>query len=89
MKTYFENVPTVSQVDFADIAEKFSEETSTEQVGLLRELFQALRYKCGDDYKFQSQLCYIAREINLRNYKQLKETIETLNEFLNEDKNDN
>lgn len=82
MKTHFDNVPVVAKVDFVDIAEGFAEETSVEQAELLYELFAALRFKCGDNYKYQNQLYYISKEVKLRNLKLFKTTIETLAEFL-------
>lgn len=79
-------VDSKSQIEIAEIGNAFSEESSVEQTIMLYEIFDALKFKCKDQHKFESQLWHIAKEIKEKNFKDLIYVIETLNEFLKDGK---
>lgn len=75
-------VESTAEVRFGVIAEQFADMISAEQAIFLSELFDALKFKCKDESKFNMQLSYIADQIKARNLKDLSNAIETLNLFI-------
>jgi hypothetical protein len=76
------SVQAKSEVELPEISSGFSELNSTGQATFLMDIFDALKHRCKDEIKYQSQLHWIATEINRYNFVELKETIRTLNEYL-------
>lgn len=75
-------VKSRSTVEFGDIAELFAEMNSREQAVFLQELFDALKFRCKEHFKHETQLLYIAKDIKEQNFKNLFYVFETLDAFL-------
>lgn len=82
MSRYVVTVKSESTVEYNEIADQFGEMMSDDQAVFLEEMFDALKFKCKDHFKLESQLLFIAKEIKERNFKNLVYVIETLNEFI-------
>ena len=75
-------VPSHSVVDLSEFASAFAELNSDDQAIVLQEMFDALKFKCKDDHKYNSQLCFIAVSIQRYNFKELVKSIGDLNYFI-------
>lgn len=81
------DVAARATVDMHEIVECFSNMNSDDQAIFLSEMFDALHFKCKEIHRFDSQLCFIATSIERYNFKELKETIRKLHEFIKSENN--
>jgi hypothetical protein len=82
MRTIGFDVNARVTVDMHEIVDCFAQMNSDDQAIFLSEMFDALLHRCKEKAKFDSQLCWIATCIERYNFNQLKETINSLNEFI-------
>ena len=87
MKKIGFDVAARATVDMHEIVECFSNMNSDDQAIFLSEMFDALHFKCKEIHRFDSQLCWIATSIERYNFKELKETIRKLHEFIESENN--
>lgn len=73
-------VDSVSKVCVGTLADAISTKNSYVQAIILSEIFEAIKHTCKDRYNLQ--LSYIAQEINRHNFENLKESLESLCDFL-------
>jgi len=82
MRPIFLDVNARCTVELPEVSESFSEMNSGDQTIMLMDMFDALEHRCKDAFNYEKQLHWIATEINRHNFKRLKYTIETINDFI-------
>lgn len=82
MKQIKLDFPAHCEVELPEISGSFAQQNSDDQSIILMDMFDALEHKCKTEFDYEKQLHFISVSINRYNFKRLKYTIETLNEFL-------
>lgn len=74
-----------STVELPEVSQAFSEMNSDDQSVMLMDMFDGLEHRCKDYHTYMKQVDWIATSIKRYNFKNLKNTIEKLNEFLKDE----
>jgi hypothetical protein len=85
VNNYVVTVKAQATVDFGEIAEEFAQMSSVEQSIFLQELFDALKHRCKDHHRYETQLLYMAKDMKEKNFKNMFYTINTLESFLTDE----